>query len=209
MKPANSSATWAHQNVDAQFMRLAKMIHDGGCKHWSRAFEYPWALINGDFRVGMKVLDAAGGDAPFQAYLLNLGLEVTNVDLAVTSPYEDVKQVQGDLKNLPFTDGCFDRVTCLSVLEHIESPEKVLPELWRVLRPGGKLLVTFDVADYVRFNHTIDLSVAQTLLDVFGLEIPPRPDDVLRCRFDEDTPTSDEPATVDVYVLCFWVEKPG
>ncbi|NLX09530.1 MAG: class I SAM-dependent methyltransferase [Chloroflexi bacterium] len=43
---------------------------------------------------------------------------------------------------LPFPDDTFDLVTCLEALEFMMEPRAVLPELVRVLRPGGLLVLT-------------------------------------------------------------------
>lgn len=50
--------------------------------------------------------------------------------------------VDGTLEQLPFTDGRFDLVTCLDVLEHLDDDRPGLEELLRVTRPGGWLVVT-------------------------------------------------------------------
>jgi ubiquinone/menaquinone biosynthesis C-methylase UbiE/predicted RNA-binding Zn-ribbon protein involved in translation (DUF1610 family) len=47
-----------------------------------------------------------------------------------------------DAQGLPFPDGMFDAVTCLEALEFMPSPQRVLDEMARVLRPGGTVLVT-------------------------------------------------------------------
>ena len=45
-------------------------------------------------------------------------------------------------ETLNFPDEYFDYVTMLAVIEHIEAPEKLLKEIYRVLRPSGKFVFT-------------------------------------------------------------------
>ncbi|HQO20942.1 MAG TPA: methyltransferase domain-containing protein [Acidobacteriota bacterium] len=49
--------------------------------------------------------------------------------------------IRGDLKDLPVADSFFDIVFCVGVLHHIDDPRKGLEEMWRILKPGGKLLL--------------------------------------------------------------------
>ena len=49
---------------------------------------------------------------------------------------------QADATAIPFGDSVFDAVFLFDVLEHVDEEEKALSEIHRVLRPGGKLLVT-------------------------------------------------------------------
>jgi len=53
-----------------------------------------------------------------------------------------VNLVKGNAERLPFNDEAFDRVYCTEVIEHVQDPEKVVEELARVLRPGGRAVVS-------------------------------------------------------------------
>jgi SAM-dependent methyltransferase len=48
-----------------------------------------------------------------------------------------------DAERLPFADGSFDGAFSWSVLRYVPDPEKALAEMFRVLRPGGRLAVDF------------------------------------------------------------------
>ncbi len=49
---------------------------------------------------------------------------------------------QASALQLPFPDGCFDRIIASEVLEHIDADGDALRELARVVRPGGSIAVT-------------------------------------------------------------------
>jgi ubiquinone/menaquinone biosynthesis C-methylase UbiE len=210
-KVINWQASWARAEVGAEHLKLVQENYEAArLYHWSRRYEYPWVLLNAGLRKGQWVLDAAGGDGPLQHYVEADGCQVVNVDIEPKNRPADqgrVVLVTGDVRALPFVDGVFDRVLCVSVLEHVENPAAALPELWRVLRPGGRLLVTFDVASYARWNHTIDRTGAQRLFGFFGQAVPPEPADVLSAYFDEIEPKGDDPVQVQLKCLCFRCDK--
>ena len=57
------------------------------------------------------------------------------------------KRVRADLESpLPFADSEFDHVVMLAVLEHLKDPERVLVEAFRVIAPGGSLIMTWPSA---------------------------------------------------------------
>ena len=55
---------------------------------------------------------------------------------------KDVELMQSAAEHLPFADSTFDVVLCTEVLEHTVAPEKVILELMRVARPGGRVVVS-------------------------------------------------------------------
>jgi SAM-dependent methyltransferase len=69
----------------------------------------------------------------------------------------------GSADNLPFEAEQFDLVTHCEVLEHIEDDQKVLSEIFRVLQPGGRLIISVPVppapiydSEHVREGYTLE-----------------------------------------------------
>lgn len=181
--------------------------------HWSRDWEYPWAVINSGVKQGHRVLDCGCGGSPLLPFLARFGCEAYGVDPGIAQPRPSLarhyKQVLERLKRkierargntttgtgstedshnktrplrrifrllrrpsdgwthdakriaklgldieyhpdslaeMRFDDEFFDRVFCISVLEHL--PERTaysgMKEMARVLKKGGLLTVTLD-----------------------------------------------------------------
>jgi SAM-dependent methyltransferase len=53
-----------------------------------------------------------------------------------------VRFVDGNAYALPFPDGSLDAVTCERVFQHLEHPDRAMAEIARVLRPGGRVVIT-------------------------------------------------------------------
>ena len=78
---------------------------------------------------------------------------VTGIDVSpelvarVQARHPDLEAVTADVRQLPFPDVSFDAVLSNSTLDHFSGPDqaaRAFAELARVLRPGGRLLVTLD-----------------------------------------------------------------
>lgn len=57
-----------------------------------------------------------------------------------------------DAHSLPLQSGIFDACMAIDVIEHVLRPSDVLSEVYRVLKPGGRLLITF-IAMYDAWIH--------------------------------------------------------
>ncbi|MFA6400831.1 MAG: methyltransferase domain-containing protein [Salinivirgaceae bacterium] len=131
----------------------------------SRFWEYPFAIIEAELQQGMSCADIGCGTTPFTAYLAKTvgpknvyAFDNDHLDNKQTSHFafgvrdEFINKVgfnfvHSNIDEIKFEDNSFDRVFCLSVLEHIEKPEiwkKGLTEMARILKPGGRLIITFD-----------------------------------------------------------------
>ena len=106
------------------------------------------ALDAGRVTTGTRLLDAGCG-AGLLALLANLrGAQVTALDaspglLTIARqrlPAADVRE--GDLEDLPFADASFDAVTAVNSLFYAEDMAVAMRELVRIVRPGGRLIVT-------------------------------------------------------------------
>jgi ubiquinone/menaquinone biosynthesis C-methylase UbiE len=75
----------------------------------------------------------------------------------------------GDVTDLQMPDRSFDLVVSSFSLHHWDQPESAVPELARVLRPGGRLRI-YDF-QYAPFHILIDTAAAQSL---FTAEAPQR-----------------------------------
>ena len=115
----------------------------------------PWAwerrrsLLLGEVRAGERVLDLGCGAGRFVAALRDAGAEAVGVELAEAAlerarrnaPGADLRLVEPD-GSLPLDHASVDLVWCSEVLEHVADTAYLLLEVRRVLRPGGRLLVT-------------------------------------------------------------------
>ncbi len=64
----------------------------------------------------------------------------------------------GTLDAAKFTQSSFDLITCISVLEHIPDDRAVIETMWSLLRPGGRLVLTFPcmskpLEQYISYNQ--------------------------------------------------------
>jgi ubiquinone/menaquinone biosynthesis C-methylase UbiE len=70
----------------------------------------------------------------------------------IENPY--IEKVCADAHRLPLRDGSADCVLCLSLLEHLKSPEKCVEELYRVLKYGGTAIIQLPNLQYPFEPHT-------------------------------------------------------
>jgi ubiquinone/menaquinone biosynthesis C-methylase UbiE len=59
------------------------------------------------------------------------------------------------MADLPFEDNSFDKIYCLDVLAHFAEGEKGIGEAFRVLRPGGKIIVATPNKYYVYYSAMV------------------------------------------------------
>ena len=109
-------------------------------------------LYEFDRHKGEWVLDVGCGIGWLVWQFARGGANVTGIDLSDNSlalarrrlDYDGLQAelVKGNAQELPFPDGSFDFVTSAGVLHHTPDTQKAINEVYRVLRPGGRAMIS-------------------------------------------------------------------
>lgn len=97
---------------------------------------------------GTALLDACCGPGVIASAALARGAKVTGIDFSAgvvelaRREVADAEFHQGDVQALPFADERFDAVVCGYGIIHVPDPARALAELYRVLKPAGRLAVS-------------------------------------------------------------------
>lgn len=103
-------------------------------------------LMGYDFK-NKLVYDAGCGLGFFSEILQKNGAEVFALDVGLnlinkTREKSGAFGTVGSILNTPFKNNKFDLIICSEVIEHTPNPMGAIPELYRVLKPGGFLVLT-------------------------------------------------------------------
>lgn len=191
--------------------RLNKILLDLPENWWSRPYEYAWgsSLVNKDD----VVLDAACGIChPFKYYLCNFCRQVYACDLdqrilsnqeiladminvfgwqALDFPLQYLEMPvlsQQDIASTSFHDEMFDRIICISVLEHLQEDDllKAFLEFKRILKKNGLIIATIDYP-YLTFD-IFNRVLAESGLAYANQVIFEMPENVLRTNLFSEFP---------------------
>ncbi len=97
---------------------------------------------------GKQILDVGAGTGRLALALHNIGAKVTALDVSfemlkvLKDKNNKIETVVGEAQNLPFEDNSFDFVTAAFLVVHLKNPLSFFDEAFRVLKDGGKLIIT-------------------------------------------------------------------
>lgn len=175
----------------------------------------------------MLVLDLGCGTGVMLDALAARFHNIVGLDLSMemmagikANPDASIHLVQGDMEAIPFGDASFDRVVCRSILHHTTFEEKTLKDVFRILKPGGRLVIAEPMNDNPLFRfirnrlskgksfgkiHTIDRAFMtqelRSLILSAGFEITRE----MRYGF-VAYPLCDNPDLIPVLKYCPWAE---
>ena len=100
-----------------------------------------------DPQPGERILDVAAGTGTSSVALQRNGARVVAVDFSPgmiaegRRKHKNIEFIEADAEKLPFGDNEFDAATISFGLRNVANPKVALSELYRVLKPGGRLVV--------------------------------------------------------------------
>ena len=92
---------------------------------------------------GQVLLDAGCGEGRHCEGALELNsTALTQAATRLLGKTNGSSFLKANALTLPFTDESFDRIICSEVMEHVENYKIAIKELYRVIKPGGRIAVT-------------------------------------------------------------------
>ncbi|MCC6384454.1 MAG: class I SAM-dependent methyltransferase [Bacteroidia bacterium] len=88
------------------------------------------------------LLDLGCGIKPFAGIYSKYAGKSVGIDVNHSPHSQSAVDIIYDGKTIPFHDNEFDYVFCTEVMEHVPEPGSLLKEIYRVLKPGGILIMT-------------------------------------------------------------------
>jgi ubiquinone/menaquinone biosynthesis C-methylase UbiE len=125
-----------------------------------------------DPQPGQKILDAGCGDGTLAVEVASRCRELHAIDIAGNALGPKARALPNlhfakmNVEQLAFADGTFDQVVSVETLEHVLDPHRALAELHRVLKPRGRLVIT-----YPTINQTTVQRLQRSVLRMPPMEI--------------------------------------
>jgi len=82
-----------------------------------------------------------------------IGLDFSTLALRYSRKRCDAPLVRADAQSLPFQTGALDLITALDLTEHVPKDNEMIREIVRVLRPGGRVVLTVPAHPFLWSEH--------------------------------------------------------
>jgi len=119
-----------------------------GAQNLVSRMRFSLEMLESGVTSGARVLDVGCGAGQLVGELTRRGYEAWGVDISEAmvrygrEHYHPDRFRTADVEQLPFADNTFDGIVCLGVLEYLNRDEAALRDMWRVLKPGGRAIIT-------------------------------------------------------------------
>ncbi len=104
-----------------------------------------------DYTPSENILDVGCGTGEFLELLgpnaIGLDISQTNIDYAKS---KGLNAIQGNAESMPFENDLFNLIYCAETLEHVLRPDNVMDEIYRILKPGGTVIIVVPYNEYLK-----------------------------------------------------------
>jgi len=133
-----------------------KLFYRGGIFHPAKGINLHWKKdLEKAIKENKKIINIGAGQYHIEG----------TISIDPFYDKEDNVHIRAYGENLPFEDGSIDFAICNAVLEHVKEPKKIVDEIYRVLKPGGRTYI--DIA-FLQPFHSAPNDYNRLTLD--GLE---------------------------------------
>lgn len=91
--------------------------------------------------IGETIYDLGCGEMPYKDFFLQFAKNYVGVDWSSTLHKLNADIIADLNQKLPIDAEVADTVVSISVLEHLCEPQTMIDEAWRILKPGGKMIL--------------------------------------------------------------------
>lgn len=166
-----------HEEFNAKLFPWAVNLYAKPQIYAARLWEYPFAILSAELEPGLTCADIGCGMTPFSIFLKEEArCDVTGFDPDFFSGVErnrafgvsadflnktGLKVIQSKMECITAEASSFDRVFCISVIEHVSADVayKGIQEMARILKPGGLAIITCDVNLFTVMNEANPMSL--------------------------------------------------
>lgn len=174
-KEKSSLVAEVFHSVASKYDLMNDCMSLGMHRLWKR-----FTIAQAALHAGQSVLDVAAGTGDLAcAYAKIVGprgkVVMTDINEAMLSVGRDrlinagliqnIEWVQADAENLPFTNDYFDVITIAFGLRNVTNKAAALRSMYRVLKPGGKLLI-------LEFSHPTN-AIFSKIYDAYSFKVIP------------------------------------
>lgn len=133
----------------------------GATKHDERRLkEYIISTVSKNAKL---ILDVGCGSAWVAKYFIPKGKKVISLDISTTNPKKAIKEtpsknhfgLTGDVFRLPIKNNSVDCIIASEIIEHVVKPDEFVKELFKKLKPSGRLIVTTPYKEKIQYNLCI------------------------------------------------------
>ena len=146
----------AHYQKDAEFHDYFR-DNPFDAQSSRRRYEQIFQLIKLNKPKRILEIGSGGGYAmpiveKLQSAYFPLDIALVNLKKLSHRPSASVFPVSGDIYNLPYKEGVFDAIILSEVLEHLDTPQEALKEIYRVATAGGHVAISVPYKEVITYQ---------------------------------------------------------